>query len=439
MTLERSMTGVSLTASRENEGASATRLHTPLDGLAPLQRLEPEHPGEGYSLEEAKTEAGRCLQCECLICVRECLYMQKYKGYPRVYARQMYNNAAIVKGHHQANTMINSCTLCGQCEVLCPEGFSMADLCLSFREDMVRRGMMPPSAHEFALEDMTAANGPECALAFAGSGADGKAAERCGQVFFPGCQLAGARGEQVLAVYETLRKDLGSVGLLLQCCGVPAQWAGEEKLFAETVEGLKSTWESLGRPRVIAACASCCKTLREALPEVSVVSLWEVLDTECPSLSFREEACCGGVPTLSIHDPCSARHDEAWLRSVRSLLSKRGVPFEEPRLSGETTPCCGYGGLTWDANPQLASAIAADRAGQLEHDAVTSCIMCRERLVAEGKPSLHMLDLLYPGESLHAAATAKGSGLSARRAGRARAADRGAPAICRGKRSGNGR
>lgn len=54
---------------------------------------------------------------------------------------------------------------------------------------------------------------------------------------------------------------------------------------------------------------------------------------------------------------------------------------------------------------------------QLEHDAVTSCIMCRERLVAEGKPSLHMLDLLYPGESLHAAATAKGSGLSARRAG----------------------
>ena len=35
---------------------------------------------------------------------------------------------------------------------------------------------------------------------------------------------------------------------------------------------------------------------------------------------------------------CSARHDEVWLRSVRSLLAKRGVPFEEPRLSGETTP-----------------------------------------------------------------------------------------------------
>ena len=194
-------------------------------------------------------------------------------------------------------------------------------------------------------------------MSFAGSGADGKAAERSGRFFrLPACGRTGRTG---FGRVQTLRKDLGSVGLLLQCCGVPAQWAGEEKLFAETVEALKSTWESLGRPRVIAACASCCKTLREALPEVSVVSLWEVLDTECPSLSFREEACCGGVPTLSIHDPCSARHDEAWLRSVGGASFPSGAsPFEEPRLSGETTPCCGYGGLTWDANPQPASAIA---------------------------------------------------------------------------------
>ncbi len=410
MTLERVLTGVSLTASRENEGASATRLHTPLDGLAPLQRVE-ERP-EGYSPEEARTEAGRCVQCECLICVRECLFMQKYKSYPRAYARQMYNNAAIVKGHHQSNRMINGCTLCGQCEVLCPEGFSMADLCLSFRRDMVQRGMMPPSAHEFALEDMAASNGPECALSFAGPGA-----EICEQVFFPGCQLAGARRTQVLAVYETLRRHLGSVGLLSQCCGVPAQWAGEETLFAESLAQLRERWEGLGKPRVIAACASCCKTLREAFPDMPVVSLWEVLDRECGPAG--ETCCCGEKPVLSIHDPCSARHDAAWQGAVRSLLGKRGVLVEEPRLTGETTTCCGYGGLSWNADPGLASAIAADRAEQLGHEAVTSCIMCRERLAAEGKPALHMLDVLYPEGDLAAAASAKGSGLSSRRAGRA--------------------
>ncbi|MFQ8737211.1 MAG: 4Fe-4S dicluster domain-containing protein [Bilophila wadsworthia] len=288
----RSMTGVSLTASRENEGASATRLHS-ARRAGSAAALEPEHPGEGYSLEEAKTEAGRCLQCECLICVRECLYMQKYKGYPRVYARQMYNNAAIVKGHHQANTMINSCTLCGQCEVLCPEGFSMADLCLSFREDMVRRGMMPPSAHEFALEDIAAANGPECALSFAGSGADGRrrnSADRC----FSRLPACGRTGEQVWPCTRRCVKISAASACCCSAAAFPRSGPEKEKLFAETVEALKSTWESLGRPRVIAACASCCKTLREALPEASVVSLWEVLDTECPCPS-REEACCGGV------------------------------------------------------------------------------------------------------------------------------------------------
>ncbi len=413
MTLERAMTGVSLTASRESEGASATRLHTPLDGLAPLQRVEPADAA-GYAPEEAKTEAGRCLQCECMVCVRECLFMQKYKGYPRVYARQMYNNAAIVKGHHQANRMINSCTLCGQCEVLCPEGFSMADLCLSFRRDMVKRGMMPPSAHEFALEDMAASNSPECLLSFAGPGV-----ETCEHVFFPGCQLAGARTSQVLAVYETLRERLGSVGLLSRCCGVPAQWAGEEAVFAESVAQLKAQWEALGKPRMIAACSSCCKTLRDAIPEMVVVSLWEVLDQESPAAAGKTACCCGEVPPLSIHDPCSARHDEAWRAAVRSLLRKHGIAFEEPRLTGETTPCCGYGGLMWNVDPALASATASDRAGQLPHDAVTSCIMCRERLAAEGKPALHMLDLLYPEGDLAAMASAKGSGLSSRRAGRA--------------------
>lgn len=415
MTMERLMTGVSLTASRENEGATATRLHTPLDGVAPWGRVEPEDEAGGYSPDEARTEAGRCLQCECLICVRECLYMQKYKAYPRVYARQMYNNAAIVKGHHQANTMINSCALCGQCEVLCPEGFSMADLCLSFREDMVRRGMMPPSAHEFALEDMAASNGPECALTYAGPEAG-----RCEHVFFPGCQLAGGRGAQVLSVYEHLRGGLsGGVGLMLRCCGVPARWAGEEERFAESLAELRREWESLGKPRVIAACASCSKTLREAMPDMVVASLWEVLDGECP-LAAPAAACCGDPLVLSVHDPCSARHDEPWRGAVRSLLAKRGVRIEEPRLTGETTPCCGYGGLMWNVDPGLAASFAADRAAQLAHDAVASCVMCRDRLAAQGKPSLHMLDVLLPPEvPLSETARSKGPGLSARRAGRA--------------------
>ena len=178
----------------------------------------------GYDEDTAVAEAERCLQCQCMICVRECVYLQKYKGYPRLYARQIHNNASIVKGLHTANAIINGCALCGQCEELCPENFSMSELCLSAREDMVERGFMPPTAHEFALEDMESASGPECSLVLPPT-ADGATVSH---LFFPGCQLAAARVEQTAALYDLLRTKLGTadgaeVGIMLSCCGIPAR------------------------------------------------------------------------------------------------------------------------------------------------------------------------------------------------------------------------
>lgn len=212
---------------------------------------------------------------------------------------------------------------------------------------------------------------------------------------FPGCQLAASRGEQVLRVYEHLRKGLnGGVALGLRCCGVPARWAGREDLFEQSVQEIREQWEALGRPRVITACSSCLKTLKDSQPDMTLISLWEVLEKECPEPESR-------LPeTLSIQDPCSARHDSAWLSSVRSLLARHGVTVEEPGLSREKTACCGYGGLTWSAQPEVASAMASHRASQLPHDAVASCIMCRDRLVAEGKKCRHMFDVLFPCEDV---------------------------------------
>ena len=416
-TLERLVAGVSLTAARDTDERS---LYTELDGIAPVERVLPV--AEVYSEVEARQEAGRCLQCQCLVCVKACVYLQKYKGYPRVYARQMYNNAAIVKGLHLANNLINGCALCGQCEELCPENFSMAELCLSARQDMVERGVMPPSAHEFALEDMEAASGPECALSIRGG--------EGGWLFFPGCQLAASRGEQVEALYAWLRDALagqgefapglerGPVSLLLRCCGIPARWGGREELFSRQAQELRQQWEGLGRPRIMAACSSCLSVLREVLPEARALSLWEVLD----ALPWPEGTSCGADrgTLLTMQDPCTARHDTAWQDAVRSLARKAGMIPEEPPQGRDRTACCGYGGLVWCAQPELADAMAGHRAGGLPHAALSSCIMCRDRLAGSGKPGLHLLDLLPQLAPLaHGLEPEKGPGLSERRARRA--------------------
>ena len=169
-----------------------------------------------------------------------------------------------MQGIHTANELINGCALCGQCEELCPENFSMSELCLSAREDMVARGFMPPSAHEFALEDMESASGPECSLIVPDSAAAVPA-----WLFFPGCQLAASRGAQVAALHGWLRERLNQgkspgLALMLSCCGMPAHWAGRARIFREHSAKLRASWEELGRPRIITACASCLSALGEA-------------------------------------------------------------------------------------------------------------------------------------------------------------------------------
>ena len=66
--------------------------------------------------------------------------------------------------------------------------------------------------------------------------------------------------------------------------------------------------------------------------------------------------------------------------------------------------------------------MSGHRAAELPYPALTSCIMCRDRLAADGKESWHLLDLLFPGpdaEGVVDKGSRKGPGLSARRANRA--------------------
>ncbi|GFK92183.1 NADPH-Fe(3+) oxidoreductase subunit beta [Fundidesulfovibrio magnetotacticus] len=408
--IDRFMTGASLTAERDKEGACATRLFTSLEGVAPLPRLEPDD-AQGYAdPARASAEAARCLLCQCLECVKRCTYLERHKGYPKKYARQIYNNAAIVQGVHQANRMVNSCSLCGLCASVCPEGFSMAELCLTARRDMVERGKMPPSVHEFALEDMAFNNGPAFALARHEPGRS-----RSSHLFFPGCQLAASRPGHVESAYAFLRGRLeGGVGLMLGCCGAPALWSGREELFRNSLRDLEASWEALGRPRVVTACASCLALFGEHAPHLGAVSLWEVLD----AAPLPEPTGARPDGPVAVHDPCTLRHAPGVRGAVRAVLARLGVPFEELPRGGERTECCGYGGLMAEADPELAREVTARQASQSPLDYAASCAMCRDRLARQGKRTWHALDFVFPGP-LHAPEAA-GPGLSDRQESRAR-------------------
>lgn len=405
VTMERIAQHVSLTAARERETQSPC---VQLEGIAQAARVQAA--GIRYDRDEAVREAGRCLDCRCTLCVSSCAYMQKYQGYPRIFTRMIFNNLSIAQGIRKANPLINSCALCRQCEKLCPGSFSMTDLCLAAREELVDQGFMSISAFAFALEDMAQACGEQSRVVHRGQGEGAPAF-----VFFPGCQLAGCRPGQVQAVYDWLVRSLpGGVGIYVSCCGIPARWAGEKALFAAHVQDMRACLTKLGSPTVITACPTCLSVFRDFLPDVAATSLWEVLDGQKLPESLPE-----GLPQeLVIQDPCSARDNEPWQNAVRSLAAKCGITVREPGRTRQTTACCGHGGNQWCADLEASRAMARLRAEQLGGPALTSCILCRENLAEQGLEAWHLLDILPLGCADAGAGRRPASSLSARRAGR---------------------
>jgi Fe-S oxidoreductase len=407
ISIDRFLQKVSMTASREREGPYESRLFTNLEGISSRNVVRMGNPDSGYSEDEAREEADRCIQCECMECVKQCLFMEQFKAYPKRYIRQVSNDATMVLGAHgPTRKLVNSCSLCGLCTVLCPNDLSMAQVCMEGRKNLVERGKMPLSAHDFALNDMLSSNSDKAALAL---NEPGKLKSEF--AFFPGCQLNAIYPEHVMATYSYLRNYLkGGIGLMLRCCGAPAKWAARNDLFEDALHGLEEDWKEMGRPEMIVACPTCHQVFKEHLPHVVLTALWTTLDESLRGAQLEAKT---STSNLTIHDPCTTRYEPDLQRSVRQLLTKMGVIFEELDLGRDKTECCGFGGLMAAANPSLAKDVAKKRASRSNTDYVTYCAMCCHALASSGKRVLHILDLLFT-ESEPTPSTRKALGHSER-------------------------
>ncbi|MBI5784421.1 MAG: 4Fe-4S dicluster domain-containing protein [Rhodocyclales bacterium] len=406
LSIERMLQGASLTANRDNQGSQPSRLYVNLARHASMPPVAPADVSTGYTQDEARAEAARCFPCHCLECVQVCRYLEHYQGYPKRYIREIYNNETIVMGARKSNRMIDSCTLCGLCAEVCPEDLGMGEVCLSAREGMIAKGKMPVSHHDFALRDLAFSRSDAFTLARHQPGHDASAL-----LFYPGCQLAASSPDHVARIYAHLCARVpGGVGLMLGCCGAPAHWAARNDLFAETRAEFRAEWQRLGKPPVVTACSSCYRMFADHSPDLPVESLWTLLER----IGLPDSI---GVPSrLTIHDPCTTRHEHDIHASVRRIAAQCGATVAE--LDGaERTTCCGFGGLAQFANREVADKIVDRRIGQDESDTLTYCAMCRDNFARRGKHAVHILDLLYPGGD---AAARPDPGFSARQENRGR-------------------
>ena len=369
---------------RGEEGSVETKLYTSLEGVEPSKRIP------CTDRESAVAEASRCIQCRCDECIKGCAYLQHYNKFPRVLTREIYNNVSIIMGDHMMNKPINACNLCGQCTVLCPNGYDMAEVCHMARQNMVFTGKMPLAPHEFALMDMVFSN-DEAFLCRPQPGYD-----TCKYVFFPGCQATAIAPATVRAAYLDLCQRLeGGVALMLGCCGAICDWAGRYEMYEGTVKFLDEKLAELGSPTVIAGCPTCKKEL-STHEGLEIQGIWEVLE----EIGLPEKAKRADKP-IAIHDACGARGDHETQDSIRRIAESLGCQVTETQYEGDKSPCCGYGGLTQFTNREVAKKMTDKCLERSDLPYLSYCMACRDRFAREGRESMHLLELVYGTSADH--------------------------------------
>ena len=366
---------------RGEEGPVETRLYTNLEGVAPTRRIPIT------DRESAMAEASRCIGCHCDECIKGCAFLQHFNKFPRILTREIYNNVSIIMGDHMMNRPINACSLCGQCTVLCPNGYDMGEICKLARENMVYTGKMSLAPHEFALMDMVFSN-DEAFLCHPQPGF-----EKCKYVFFPGCQATAIAPATVRAAYLDLCQRLeGGVALMLGCCGAICDWAGRYEMYEDTVKFLDEKLSELGNPTVIAGCPTC----KKQLDRHETLGIWEVLE----DIGLPEKAKRLDKP-IAVHDACGARGDHVTQDSIRRIAEALGCAVTPTDYEGDKSPCCGYGGLTQYTNREVAKKMTDSCLNRSQLPYLSYCMACRDRFAREGRESMHILELVYGTSADH--------------------------------------
>ncbi len=347
-----------------------------------------------YSEEECQAEAARCISCQCNACEKYCDLIDYYDKWPIKMRDEIFLSvkpAGSLVHKCPSRKYIAACTECGILENVCPENIDLCGMIKSARHQMHGVDKMPAAYRQYYLRDMDFANGEYAAIVRRAPACSVSPA-KSPYAFFPGCNLGALNPEYVIRPYRWLLDKYPGTGLLLKCCSVPVDWAGNTEAHEEEINNLRADWEDLGKPVLITACMSCQRHLNEFLPEIETLSFYELFARQCEIKA--DTPAPDGEEIFTVFDPCAARGNVAVQTAVRDLAVSRNLHVEElPK--NDMHGCCGFGGQGAIAQPDFAAYVAEKRVAMSDNPYLVYCSNCRDVFTGEGKKAVHILDVLF--------------------------------------------
>ncbi len=330
----------------------------------------------GTALSKAlETISRECVECG--LCTKECRFLQEY-GNPKQIAAEF----DLFKAKHQA--MAFACNLCRLCTAVCPKGLDPAAMFLEMRREAVHRGLGDHPEHKGVMGYER--RGVSRRYTWYGL------PEGCDTIFFPGCTLSGTRPQKTFAFYRYLQQHIPTAGIVLDCCTKPSHDLGRQAYFETMFGEMKTFLLTNGVRKILVACPNCYKVFKQYAPDMTVTTAYEFMAND--GIGTRPKT----GETVTVHDPCVLRFDEAVQLAVRQLLVKQGLTVQEMRHNGKKTLCCGEGGSAGCLAPQFSAHWGNLRKKEVNGNRTfTYCAGCANKL----QPLMltgHLMDLMFEPE-----------------------------------------
>ena len=304
------------------------------------------------------------------------------------------------------------CTLCGNCQEVCPVGIRLKDLWLSLRQDLVHSKSYPKKV------DMIGENLEESHNVFAedneeraewvedmrNAPAHGYLRERAEIIYFTGCvasyfPLAQKIPMALAEILDVSGVDFALMGEDEWCCGFPLLGAGLGEILQGFVEHNLEAVRKRGARKVVFACPSCYQMWREHYPqEFEMVHATQYL----MELVRGKFVPLKELPmTVTYHDPCDLGRGARVFEEPRAVIRAiPGVRLKELPRNRENCRCCGGGGNLEMIDAKLSSEIAGSKIEEAmttgAQAIVTSCQQCVRTMttyVRRNKVPIEVMDI----------------------------------------------
>lgn len=343
----------------------------------------------GYTKEEAINEALRCKQCECRLCVKECIMLQQYTNSPK----KLFSEY-LEKGYENMDKMIAfSCNDCNQCTIRCPKDLNLRENFIAIKEKYIEDNGNKQVID--LLKEVDEIQEKECSKEYSTT-ILAKDNKKTKYLFVPGCTVPAYSPELVEKVLIHLRETLdGEVGAMLQCCGKVSKLTGEIVQYKRRNKMAIDEINSTNADVIVTICPSCYNVYSDT-SDRKVISYWDLMKEKIGIPESQKGIGKNSDVVFNIHDSCATRHVSSHHESVRWVLDELGYKYDEIEFNKGNTRCCGVGGMVCTSNPELYKKIYNRRAKDFSSDYVISyCGSCRGTMESAGKDSIHLLNLIF--------------------------------------------